>query len=85
MDDAISTGAWLTSRATSRPTNCTTVRFASCPSSTTAPSSGSFTRCSITIPITQDITAFLHRFRMALRLRGLKLQGRHHRRLAPVS
>ena len=36
-------------------------------------------------PDHQDITAFFHRFRMALRLRGLKLAGRHHRRLAPVS
>ncbi len=48
-----STGAWLTSLDTSRPTSCTMVRFASCRSLTIALSSGSFIRCSTTIPITQ--------------------------------
>jgi len=39
----------MTSRATSRPMNCTTGRIACCRSSTTARSNGSPTRCSITI------------------------------------
>ncbi len=51
----ISTGAWLTFLDTSRPTNCTTVRFASCPLSTTARSSDCFSRFSIMIPITRTL------------------------------
>jgi hypothetical protein len=45
-----STGPWLISPVTSRPTNYTTVHFASCPSLIIAPSSGSFIRFVITGP-----------------------------------
>ena len=52
-----------------------TARSASSRSSITAPSSGSPTRSSTTIPTTRDIEAFFRRFHAALQARGLTLQG----------